>query len=306
MTREKLYGGIEAGGTKFVCCVAGGPEHIVEEISFATTTPQETLRKAVQFFQPYVSAGHVKSIGVGCFGPLDLDPKSPAYGHIASTPKPHWSNADVRGTLQRALKVHIAFDMDVNVAAVGEYIWGASRGCDPSLYVTIGTGIGGGFIVNGKPLTGLVNLEMGHIRIPHNRELDPFEGSCPFHGDCFEGLASGPAIEKRLRAMGATVPEGDPFWDIEADYIASALMNFILTLSPRRIILGGGVMQREFLFPKVRSRVCELLNGYVSSKSLLEHVDQYIVPPGLGNQSGSMGAIAIARQLEESINDPHF
>ena len=306
MSKEKLYGGIEAGGTKFVCCVASGPEQIVEEVRFATTTPQETLRKTVHFFQPYVSTEQIKTIGVGCFGPLDLNPNSSTYGCIASTPKPHWSNADVRGTLQRELKVNIAFDMDVNAAAVGEYIWGASRGCDPSLYLTIGTGIGGGYLKDGKPLIGLLNLEMGHVRIPHNRELDPFNGSCPFHGDCFEGLASGPAIEKRLGVTGAIVPEDDAFWDIEADYIASALVNYILTLSPKKVILGGGVMQREFLFPKIRNRVLELLNGYVSSKSLLEHIDQYIVPPGLGNQSGSMGAIALAMQLEESINDPHF
>lgn len=306
MSKEKLYGGIEAGGTKFVCCVASGPEHIVEEVRFATTTPEETLRKAIHFFQPYVSAGQIKSIGVGCFGPLDLNPKSPAYGCIASTPKPHWSNADVRGTLQRGLNVNIALDMDVNVAAIGEYIWGASRGCDPSLYLTIGTGIGGGYIKDGKPLIGMLNLEMGHIRIPHSRKLDPFEGSCPFHGDCFEGLASGPAIEKRLGITGAIIPETDTFWNIEADYIASALMNYILILSPKKIILGGGVMQRDFLFPKVQSRVRDLLNGYVSSKNLLEHIDQYIVPPGLGNQSGSMGAIALARQLEESISDPQF
>jgi fructokinase len=306
MSKEKLYGGIEAGGTKFVCCVASDPEHIVGEIRFATTTPQETLRRAVQFFQPYVAAGLIKTIGVGCFGPLDLDPKSPTYGCIASTPKPYWSNADVRGTLQRGLSVNIILDMDVNVAAIGEYIWGASRGCDPSLYLTIGTGIGGGYLKDGKPLIGMLNLEMGHILIPHDRDLDPFEGSCPFHDDCFEGLASGPAIAQRLGVTGAIVPETDAFWNIEADYIASALMNYILILSPQKIILGGGVMQREFLFPKVRSRVRKLLNGYVSSKNLLEHIDQYIVPPGLGNQSGSMGAIALARQLEASINDPQF
>jgi fructokinase len=202
------------------------------------------------------------------------------------------------------LKANIAFDMDVNVAALGEYKWGVSKGCDPSLYLTIGTGIGGGYIKDGRPLIGLLNLEMGHIRIPHNLELDPFPGNCPFHGDCFEGLASGPAIEKRLGHAGATVPEKDPFWDIEADYIASALMNFILTLSPKKIILGGGVMQREFLFSKVRWRVRELLNGYVSHKSLLEHIYDYIVPPGLGNQSGSLGAIALAMQHEEIKDDP--
>jgi fructokinase len=306
MTNEKLYGGIEAGGTKFVCCVARGPGHIVEEVRFPTTTPDETLRKTVQFFEPYATAGKIKTIGVGCFGPLDLDRRSPTYGFITATPKPHWSNADVRGTLQRSLNVNVAFDMDVNAAAVGESIWGASRGCDPSLYLTIGTGIGGGYLVQGKPLVGMLNLEMGHLRLPHNRELDPYDGNCPFHGDCFEGLASGPAIEKRLRKSGATVPEGDPFWDIEAGYIASALVNYILTLSPRKIILGGGVMQREFLFPKVRRRVQESLNGYVASRSVLEQIDEYIVPPGLGNQSGSMGAIALAMQLEESMNDPRL
>ncbi len=190
--------------------------------------------------------------------------------------------------------------MDVNTAALGEYLWGVSKGCDPSLYLTIGTGIGGGYIVNGRPLIGLLNLEMGHLRIPHDRALDPFPGICPFHGDCFEGLANGPAIEKRLGTAGALVPENDPFWNIEADYIASALMNYILTLSPKKIVLGGGVMQRDFLFPKVRQRIRELLNGYVVSKSLMENIDDYIVPPGLGNQAGSLGAIALAIQIDEN------
>ena len=306
MIKETLYGGIEAGGTKFVCCIASGPKYIVEEVRFATTTPEETLRKTAQFFERYVSTGQIKTIGVGCFGPLDLDPNSRTYGFITATPKPYWSNTDVRGALQRSLGVNVAFDMDVNAAAVGEYIWGASRGCDPSLYLTIGTGIGGGYLKDGKPLLGLVNLEMGHLRIPHSRELDPFEGSCPFHGDCFEGLASGPAIEKRLGMKGTSVPESDVFWELEADYIASALMNYILTISPKKIILGGGVMQREFLFPKVRKRVLKLLNGYVSSKTVLEHIDDYIVPPGLGNQAGSIGAIALAMRMEESANDPRF
>jgi fructokinase len=306
MVKENVYGGIEAGGTKFVCSVASGPTNIVEEVRFATTTPEETLRKTVQFFERYVREGKVKTIGVGCFGPLDLDPKSSTYGFITATPKPHWSNTDVRGALMRDLGVNVAFDSDVNAAAVGESVWGASRGQDPSLYLTVGTGIGGGYLKDGKPIQGLVNPEMGHIRIPHDLERDPFPGSCPFHGDCFEGLANGPAIEKRLGIKGATVPENDPFWEIEADYIALALMNYILVLSPRKIIVGGGVMQRDFLFPKVRNRVRELLNGYVSSKAILEHIDNYIVPPELGNQSGSMGAIALAMQLEESTNDPRF
>jgi fructokinase len=306
MSKEKLYGGIEAGGTKFVCVVASGPGQVVDEIRFMTTTPEKTLGKTIQFFQPFVDSAQVSAIGVGAFGPLDLNPNSPTYGFITSTPKPGWSNADVLGILQRALRINVALDTDVNVAGLGEYKWGASKGCDPSLYLTIGTGIGGGYIRDGKSLIGMLHPEMGHLRIPHNRELDPFPGSCPFHGDCFEGLANGPAIEKRLGVAGAIVPENDPFWDIEADYIASALMNYILTLSPKKIILGGGVMQREFLFPKVRQRVRELLNGYVASKSLMENIDDYILPPGLGNQAGSLGAIALAMQMDENNNDPRI
>jgi len=304
MSKEKLYGGIEAGGTKFVCVVASGPGQVLDEIRFMTTLPEETLGKAIQFFQPFVASGQVSAIGVGAFGPLDSNPQSPTYGFVTATPKPGWSNTNVLGTLQQALKINIAFDMDVNTAALGEYLWGASKGCDPSLYLTIGTGIGGGYIINGRPLIGLLSLEMGHLLIPHSRELDPFPGNCPFHGDCFEGLASGPAIEKRLGLTGALIPEDDAFWDIEADYIAAALMNYILTLSPKKIILGGGVMQREFLFPKVRQRVRELLNGYVASKSLTENIDDYILPPGLGNQAGSLGAIALAMQIGESNSDP--
>jgi fructokinase len=302
MSKEKLYGGIEAGGTKFVCVVASGPGQVLDEIRFMTTLPEETLGKAIQFFQPFVASGQVSAIGVGAFGPLDSNPQSPTYGFVTATPKPGWSNTNVLGTLRHALKINIAFDMDVNTAALGEYLWGASKGCDPSLYLTIGTGIGGGYIVNGRPLIGLLSLEMGHVLIPRSRDLDPFPGNCPFHGDCFEGLASGPAIEKRLGLTGALIPEDDAFWDIEADYIASALMNYILTLSPKKIILGGGVMQRKFLFEKVRSRVCELLNGYVASKEILEEIENYIVAPGLGNQSGSLGAIALAMQMDANNN----
>ncbi len=304
MQTKKLYGGIEAGGTKFVCVVANGPDQIVDEIRYVTTAPEETLSRAIQFFQPFVTSGQVSAIGVGSFGPLDLNPESPTYGFITATPKPRWSNTDVLGSLRGALDAEIVLDTDVNVAALGEYMWGASKGCDPSLYLTIGTGIGGGYIKNGGALIGMLAPEMGHIRIPHSLERDPFQGICPFHDDCFEGLASGPAIEKRLGQAGARVAENDPFWNLEADYIASALMNYILTLSPKKIILGGGVMQRGFLFPKVRARVRELLNDYVSSKSLLENIEDYIVPPGLGNQSGSLGAIAFAMQANGNSKNP--
>jgi fructokinase len=304
MSTKKLYGGIEAGGTKFVCIVASAPGQVVDEVRFMTTTPEETLGKAIEFFRPFVASGQISAIGVGAFGPLDLNPRSPTYGYVTATPKPGWSYADVLGPLQRALKIRVVIDTDVNVAGLGEHKWGASQGCDPSLYLTIGTGIGGGFIKEGRSLIGILHPEMGHLLLPHDRQRDPFSGNCPFHGDCFEGLASGPAIEKRLGTPGAMVPEEDPFWDIEAEYIASALMNYILTLSPEKIILGGGVMQRDFLFEKVRRRVRELLNGYVISKSLTENIDDYILPPGLGNQAGSLGAIALAMQIDEVETDP--
>jgi fructokinase len=295
----QLYGGIEAGGTKFVCIVASGPDQIIEQTRIPTTTPAETLGKTIEFFRPFVAARQIDSIGIACFGPVDLDPASPTYGYITSTPKPNWSNTDVRGAVQRALAVQTAITTDVNGAALGEWKWGASQGCDPSLYLTIGTGIGGGYLVDGKPLTGLLALEMGHIRIPHDFALDPFPGNCPFHRDCFEGLANGPAIQKRFGARGESIRDDDPFWDVEAGYIAAALVNYILTLSPKKIVLGGGVMAREYLFPKVRRKVRELLNGYVIHPSLLTDIHNYIVPPALGSRSGSLGAIALAQTLDE-------
>jgi fructokinase len=291
-----LYGGIEAGGTKVICVIGSGPEHIVEQTRIETTAPDETFRKIIQFFQPYTNSGKVEAIGIGCFGPLDLNPDSPTYGFIASTPKLRWRNTDVLGTIQRALNIKAIIDTDVNAAALGEFRWGASRGVDPSLYLTIGTGIGGGYIKDGKPLIGLFHTEMGHIRIPHDLKRDPFRGVCPFHQDCFEGLVCGPALEKRFGLRGELIPDYDPFWELEAEYIASALNNFILTLAPKRIILGGGIMSRGFLFPLIRRKVIEILNGYVESETL-RNIDEYIVPPALGNQSGSLGAIALAQRI---------
>jgi fructokinase len=298
MTTPKYYGGIEAGGTKFICIVASDPDHIPEQARIPTTSPGETLGKAIEFFQPFISSHKISVIGIGCFGPLDTDPISPTFGFITNTPKPGWSGTDVRGAILRALNVTVAIDMDVNSAALGEYKWGASQGCDPSLYLTVGTGIGGGYVINGTPLTGLLNLEMGHIRIPHDLQLDPFQGICPFHGDCFEGLASGPAIQARFGKRGESIPDDHPFWEVEAGYIASALVNYILTLSPKKIVVGGGVMERKFLFPVIRRNVQELLHGYVSHPNLLDEIEHYIVPPALGNRSGSLGAIALAEMTE--------
>jgi fructokinase len=298
MTTQKLFGGIEAGGTKFVCIIASGPDHILEQARIPTTSPGETLGKTIEFFQPFSASRQISAIGLGCFGPLDTDPTSSTYGFITNTPKPGWSNTDVYGTIQRALNVRVTIDTDVNTAALGEYIWGASHGCDPSFYLTIGTGIGGGYIINGKPLIGLLNPEMGHIRIPHDLRLDPFPGICPFHGDCFEGLANGPAIQARFGSRGESIPDDDPFWDVEAGYIASALVNYIYSLSPRKIVIGGGVMGRQFLFPVVRRKVQEFLHGYYAHPSLMDDIEHYIVPPGLENRSGSLGAIALTQMAE--------
>ena len=295
MDKTQSFGAIEAGGTKFICMVGSGPEYIEAQTRIETTKPGETLQKVLEFFQPFTLQGKINAIGIGCFGPLDLIQGSVTYGFITSTTKPGWSNTDIASRLHQELKVAIAMDTDVNAAALGEFRWGASQSANPSLYLTIGTGIGGGYIINGKPLHGLLTPEMGHIHIRHNKTLDPFPGLCPFHGDCFEGLASGSALNKRFNHSGEALPDDHSFWEIEAGYIASALADYILILSPKMIILGGGIMQRAFLFPMVRRKVLEELNGYVRNSSLLDHIDEYIVPPGLGTRSGVLGALALAQ-----------
>jgi fructokinase len=290
----ELYGGVEAGGTKFVCIVGSGPQDVRAEARFPTTAPEETLGRVIEFYQNQALTQPVKAIGVSCFGPVDLDPSSPTFGYITTTPKPGWAFTDVAYRLQAALQVPVAFDTDVNGAALGEHTWGAAQGADPCLYLTIGTGIGGGGILNGAPLHGLVHPEMGHIRLPHDWQADPFPGACPYHGDCFEGMAAGPALDKRWGVRGETLPPDHPAWALEAKYIAQALSTLICTLSPKRIVLGGGVMQNPALFPLIHRGVLELLNGYVRSPAILEQIDRYIVPPGLGGRSGSLGAIALA------------
>ncbi len=290
-----MYGGIEAGGTKFICAVGSGPDHIVAETRIRTTTPDETLQQVIDFFGTNIAPHGIESIGVASFGPLDLDPQSPTYGFITSTPKPGWRNTDIVGRLEHALPVPVALDTDVDGAALSESIWGAGRGFDPLLYLTVGTGIGGGLIHEGKPLIGLVHTEMGHIRIPHDATRDPYPGGCAFHADCFEGLANGPAIQQRFGMPAEELPDDHPFWEIEAQYIALAVQNFVLTLSPRKVVLGGGIMQRAFLFDMIRPAVQSLLNGYVQQRAVLEHVDEYILPPLLGSQAGVLGAIALAQ-----------
>ncbi len=294
---EQLFGGIEGGGTKFVCAVGTQDGEIVAETRFPTTTPEETLGRSIAFFQDQnTHFGGIAALGVACFGPLDPNPGSPTYGHILPTPKPGWTNADVVGSLHQALHIPVGFDTDVNGAALGEWRWGAAQGLSTFLYFTIGTGVGGGAMVEGKLLHGLLHPEMGHIPLPHDHTQDPFEGNCPFHKDCFEGLCAGPAMEKRWGQRAETLPPEHPAWELEAHYIALAMQNFICSFSPQRIILGGGVPQQPQLLPLVRKKTLALLNGYVQSPAVLEHMDTYIVPPGLGGRAGVAGAIALAQQ----------
>lgn len=299
ISNDHLYGGIEAGGTKFICGVSNSPPKLTSEIHFNTTTPQETLEKVCEYFYPFVKEGKVRGIGLAAFGPVDTNIISPTYGYITDTPKPNWQNIDILGILKRELGIPFAFHHDVSVSAIGEYKWGASQGINPSLYLTVGTGIGGGYLQNGVPLTGLSALEMGHINIPHDFQKDSFEGCCPYHGDCFEGLAAGPAILSRFGKRGETIPDDDHYWLLEAEYIAYALVNYVYTLSPRIIILGGGVMQRNFLYDIVRKNVCEILNGYLKFNILTKNISQYIVPPLLGKYSGVLGAISMAMDIEK-------
>ena len=291
---KQLFGGIEAGGTKFVCAVGSGPDDIRAEIRFPTTTPEETIGKAIAFFREQkAQEGELTAVGIAAFGPLDPNPHSNTFGMITTTPKPYWENTNLAGIVQKALKVPVGFDTDVNGAALGEYRWGAAQGLDTFAYFTIGTGVGGGAMVNGKMLHGLVHPEMGHQLLRRDKESDPFEGACPYHGDCWEGLASGPAMEKRWGQPAQTLSIDHPAWALEAHYIALALENVITILSPQRIILGGGVMGQTHLFPMIREKVQAYLNGYVQNPAILTDIEAYIVPPQLGNQAGVLGALAL-------------
>ena len=292
-----LYGAIEGGGTKFICAVGSGPNNIRAEARFETTTPKETMDHVIDFFrQQEENLGKLSAIGFACFGPLDPNPASPTYGYILPTPKPGWTNANVVGMLTNEFDIPIAFDTDVNGAALGEWRWGKAQGLQTFIYLTIGTGIGGGAYVEGNLLHGLVHPEMGHILVKQDLEKDPFDGVCPFHGDCLEGLASGLSIEKRWGMRGTLLTPDHIAWDLEAEYIAQALANYVFTLSPQRIIIGGGVGSLSHLLPKVQKRTRDLINGYIQSPVILENIETFIVNPGLGNRSGMLGAIALAEQ----------
>jgi len=294
----EVFGGIETGGTKFVCLVASDPEHLIAECRIATTTPDETIHQVKDFFSPFIKEGDLKAIGIAAFGPLDLNQDSPTYGYITTTPKPGWMNIDLLGEIKNELKIPVAFETDVNAAAFGEQYWNKeNRQLDPFLYMTVGTGIGVGVIVNGAPLHGLIHAEAGHSTIPHNFEKDPFPGICPFHGDCLEGLASGYSMYKRWGQIPESLPDSHPAWEIEADYLALALVNLIYAYSPQKIILGGGVFQHPGLIKSVRLKVQSINNGYIQSSRISDQIDDYIQLPALGNRSGALGAIALAITL---------
>jgi fructokinase len=288
-----MFGGIEAGGTKFVCGIGTGPGDLIKA-QFVTSDPELTLARVVDFFREQ-AGDELEPVGIGSFGPVDLDLTSPTYGYITSTPKVRWQNFDLAGTISRELGVPVGFDTDVNAAMLGEAQWGAAQGLSDALYLTIGTGIGGGVLAHGQVVHGLVHPEIGHLRIPHDVSDDPFPGSCPYHGNCLEGLASGPAMEERWNAPPGNLPLDHVAWILEAHYLSLALVNIALTLSPQRILLGGGVMQQSHLFPMIRQEFARLLNGYVRHPDILDHLDEYIQPARLGGDAGILGALVLAQ-----------
>ncbi|MGG3467496.1 ROK family protein [Neobacillus pocheonensis] len=290
-----MLGAIEAGGTKFVCAVGDEKGTIIDRIQIPTTVPEETIPKVIEFFKQY----SIKAIGVGSFGPIDVIKESPAYGFITSTPKPGWRDFPFVNKLQEAFSVPIGFNTDVNAAALGEAKFGAAKGLDSCLYITVGTGIGAGAIVQGKLLQGLSHPEMGHILVRRHPN-DEYQGKCPYHHDCLEGLAAGPAIEARWGTKGDQLVDRLEVWDLEGYYLAQALMQFILILSPKKIILGGGVMKQQQVFTSLNRYLKEFLNEYVS----LPELTDYIVSPGLGDNAGITGALMLAYQAfqEEFIH----
>lgn len=292
-----MLGGIEAGGSKFVCVIGTGPADLRAELRVPTTTPAETLRAVAAFFHAQRQLhGPIEALGIGSFGPVDLDPASATWGFITATPKPGWAHTDLAGTLRSELGVPVAFDTDVNAAALGEWRHGAAQGLDTCLYLTVGTGIGGGAIAGGRLLHGLVHPEMGHVRVPRDSADLAFPGICPFHGDCLEGLASGPAMAARWGMAPESLLPDHHAWTLEARYLALALAGFVCTLSPQRIIMGGGVMAEPSLLPRVRQHLQTLLNGYVQAPEVLTGMDRYVVAPALGSRAGVVGALVLAGQ----------
>ena len=282
------YGALEAGGTKMVCAVGDENGHIIEQISIPTRTPAETVPEMLAYFRQKA----VAALGIGCFGPLDLNRESATYGYITTTPKEGWANYNIVGAFRDALQIPVGFDTDVNGSLLGEVTYGDSRGLQNVVYITIGTGIGGGVMSGGKLLHGMLHPELGHMLMrPH--PSDPYPGKCPFHKNCLEGMAAGPAIEARWGAKGKDLADRKEVWKTEAYYLGQAIVNLILTLSPERIILGGGVMHQMQLFEMIRAEVKQQLNGYLVTPQL-QDMEHYIVPASLHDDQGIMGCIKLA------------
>lgn len=285
----RLFGALEAGGTKMVCAIGDENGNILERASFPTTTPEETMPLMIDFFRKH----NIEAVGIGCFGPIDLDRNSPTYGYITTTPKLSWANYPIVDEFHKALGVPVGFDTDVNAAALGEATWGCTKDVKSSIYVTIGTGVGVGVIIGGKPHHGMIHPEGGHMLLGRHPN-DPMVGSsCPYHENCIEGLAAGPSLEKRWGVKGAALSDRKEVWELEAYYIGTALVNYILLLSPERIVLGGGVMHQPCLLPLIREQVAKQLNGYVRGKGL-DNLENYIVGVSLNDNQGAMGAIKLA------------
>lgn len=296
MSDGSLLAGIESGGTKFVCGVSDRQLNTLITATIATRTPAETLDDVVAFFRANAVAGSIAALGISCFGPVDVNESSPTYGQILATPKPGWSGVPIRQALAERLAIsHVAIHTDVTGAALAEHFRGAAHGLRSSAYVTIGTGIGAGFIQDGQPLRTMLHPEFGHIRVPHDRALDSFNGCCPFHGDCLEGLASGPAIEQRWKQRPSDLPNDHPAWALEAEYIAAGLVNMIYTACPQRIVVGGGIGLR-LDWTSLTSRVRGLLGDYLKLPELTDRLNDYIVAPALGDQAGLIGAFVLADQ----------
>ena len=288
----EIFGAIEAGGTKINCLVAESHLNIIQRCQIPTQDAELTTHQIIDFFNRYQNLG-LKRIGLACFGPLVLDPESPDFGLITKTPKKGWDNFNLKNVLEEKLKIAVTLDTDVNAAGLGEYRWGAAQKCSVFLYLTIGTGIGGAAFIDGVPHSGISHPEMGHIYIPQDISKDPFPGICPYHRNCFEGLACGPSLRDRWGPNFLHLPQGHLAWDLESTYIAYALISYIYTFSPERIIIGGGVMQQKHLLPKVRSKVKEYLNNY--NASLIEDdIDNFLISPALGNDAGVLGALFLA------------
>ena len=287
-----FFGTLEAGGTKMVLSVGNENNELLAQTSIPTEAPDKTIPAMIDWFRDK----GIVSLGIGTFGPVDLKKDSPPYGWITKTPKPGWSDTPLLPPMRDALGVSALIDTDVNAAALAEWKLGAAKGLNSCLYVTVGTGIGAGLVIEGNLVHGLVHPEMGHILLRQEPEDPTPVGFCPYHQGCLEGLASGPAIEKRWGKKGYELPPDHEAWTLEASYLAQMCMNAVCAYSPEKIILGGGVMQQKHLFPLIRRKTLELLNGYVQTEYILNGIDSYIVEPGLGTKSGATGALLLAQQ----------